>query len=135
MVAATTQLAMHIPPRYPFCKHMEKISAIEPTQVGWDICDWYHFQFWKVLEGATCTQIFNGTHLFYVYADGMKSDSKGPSVLEDFVWDKGAPYALHNDNLKTQTGIAWQKLLNKCNIAAEKHRDTLPPPEPSQIQN
>ena len=71
-----------------------------------------------ILTGATCAQIFVGTHSIYTAVYPMKSESHGPDVLETFIANVGAPYHLMNDNEKMQTSEAWKKILNKYNISS-----------------
>ena len=42
----------------------------------------------------------------------MKTESEPPDTLEDFVRDKGAPYAMGDDTSNTQTGFTWRDTLH-----------------------
>ena len=70
------------------------------------------------LGGITCAQLYCGKDSLYTKVYGMNRESQGPETLEDFIRDIGAPYNMHNDNAKMETGKAWTSILRKYNISA-----------------
>ena len=46
----------------------------------------------------------------------MTSESKSHTMLETFIANVGAPYAMKSDNAQMETSRAWKNILRKYNI-------------------
>lgn len=115
----TTQLAMNIPFRLPMRQHFKsRTPQLNRRRLAEVFATDTFFSNTTGLGGVTCAQLFSGLKSRYVSVHGMKSEQEGPEALEDFIREKGAPYAVKNDNSKMQLGQAWMKLLRKYNIAS-----------------
>ena len=62
----------------------------------------------------------------------MRTESAGPSTLQDFIRDVGAPKHLHNDNAKMETGKAWTELLRKYIISSSTTEPHHPQQNPAE---
>eukprot|EP00957_Ditylum_brightwellii_P015994 1204976-Ditylum_brightwellii.AAC.1 len=80
------------------------------------------------LGGIICAQLFVGTQSKLTKVFGMRTESEGPQAFEDFIRENGAPYALHSNNAKMQTGKSFKSILQKYNICS-KHTE---PDHPTQ---
>ena len=131
--AATTQLAMNVPLCFPLCQHVRSCFP----QLNWHrLAETFAtdtmFSSVASLGGSTCVQLYCGQKSFFTAAYGMKTESEGPESLEDFVREVGAPHCIHNDNSKMQTGVEWNKILCKYNIAAENTEPDHPEQNPAE---
>ena len=68
------------------------------------------------IGGVSCTQIFCGEKSLFTKAYAMTTESQGPTMLEQFIAEVGAPYRMHSDNSQMQTSDAWRSILRKYNI-------------------
>eukprot|EP00957_Ditylum_brightwellii_P038616 2919163-Ditylum_brightwellii.AAC.1 len=64
----------------------------------------------------------------------MHTESEGPDAFEDFIRESGAPYALHSDNTKMQTGLSFRKILRKYNIRSENTEPLHPQQNPAKCR-
>ena len=62
----------------------------------------------------------------------MKSESEGPTKLQEFIRQEGCPYHLHNDNSKMQCGKAWTEICNRYNIKTSSTEPHHPQQNPSE---
>ena len=86
-------LKRHVRARYHFL-NMTRLSETVATDT--------YFSSYKAIGGATCAQVFYGisSHMINVY--GMKTESIGPYVYEDFLREEGIPRVLRRDNAKME---------------------------------
>jgi len=68
------------------------------------------------IGGFTCAQLFYGTKSRLIVIYPMKREADGPSSLEDFIRDHGAPIKIKNDNSTMQSGNIWTEICRKYNI-------------------
>ena len=64
----------------------------------------------KAINGESVAQLFVGNKSQLVVPYGMSKESEGPTKLQEFVRDWGAPDRLHRDNSKMQNSEAWKKI-------------------------
>ena len=58
-------------------------------------------------------QLFAGTRSHLVIPYGMTKESEGPTKLEEFIRDWGAPDCIFRDNSKMQNSEAWKSIERK----------------------
>jgi hypothetical protein len=116
--AATTQLAMEVPMRSPLKRHLHsRFPQLNRRRLTEEYATDTLFASDVALGGITCAQLFCGVSSHFTSIHGMKSEHEGPSALEDFIRETGAPRVLRNDNSKMQTGTRWHEVLRKYAIA------------------
>jgi hypothetical protein len=113
--------AKELPLCYPLRRHIKARNPVlncQRLQEGYAMDTLFLSD--VALGGYTCAQLFCGLKSQYVQLFGMHKEHKGPTALEDFVCDIGAPIFLRNDNLKMQeTGYKWREVLCKYCIAEQ----------------
>ena len=57
-------------------------------------------------------QIFTGMKSYYIYIEGMMSESERPKALIKCIRTVDAPIIMRNDNSKMQTGKTFMDVLN-----------------------
>ena len=71
------------------------------------------------IGGYTCAQLFVGLKSKRVDVYAMRSESDGPTALQDYIRSVGAPRVLRTDNSKMQLGTAWKRILRRMVIGTE----------------
>ena len=84
------------------------------------------------LGGITCAQLFVGKSSHFTSVYGMRTESEGPSALQDFIREHSIPNILRNDNSKMQTGTAWNNILRKYSIKAKLTKPHHPQQNPAE---
>ena len=64
-------------------------------------------------EGYNCAQAFYGIKSRTMSHYGMKTESNGPSALEDYFRQEGVPLSMLRDNAKMEMSQQWNDLLRK----------------------
>ena len=64
----------------------------------------------KAIGGQKCVQLFVGNKSTLVVPYGMTTESEGPTKLQDFIRDWGAPSEIFRDNSKMQNSDAWKEI-------------------------
>ena len=83
-------------------------------------------------SGATCAQIYTGVSSYYTWVKGMKHESKGPTALQNFICQLGAPFFIRSDNSRMQ---ACKHVLDICrfyNISTEYTEPHHPEQNPAE---
>ncbi len=62
------------------------------------------------INGETMVQLFSGIKSQLVVPYGMSQESEGPTKLQEFIKDWGAPDGILRDNSKMQNSEAWKKI-------------------------
>ena len=103
----TTQLAK-VSERLPLRRHIKaRFPQLNHPRLQETYCTDTLFASTISYEGYKSAQIYVGHKSSRGQLYGMRTESAGPSTLQDFIRDVGAPYHLHNDNAKMETGKAW----------------------------
>ena len=109
---ATTQMAMnveaenrtsgrrHYCSRFPFLKE-KRVNDVFHSDT--------FFPNIRSRSGDTCSQLFIGRDMDYMYVHPMKKESHSFKALQDFRRKIGFPKGIKTDNVATETGVKWTK--------------------------
>ena len=78
----------------------------------------------KAIGGHKCIQLFVGNKRTLMVPYGMTTESEGPTKLQDFIRDWGAPSEIFRDNSKMQNSDAWKEIKRMYlikNLTCEPH--------------
>ena len=116
-VQCTTQLAKNYF-RLPLRQHYKsRFPQLNKNRLREIYCTDTFFSSVPALKtNSTCMQIFVGRESMYTKVYPMTSESEGPTMLETFIADVGAPYTMKSDNAQMETSRAWKNILRKYNI-------------------
>ncbi|MGH3053454.1 MAG: hypothetical protein ACRDL7_00575, partial [Gaiellaceae bacterium] len=113
---ATTQLAKNYL-RLPMRRHFKsRYPALNRSRLREEYFTDTWFASETAIGGFTCAQIYCGRKSKYIAMYPMTSESQGPSTLQDFIRDKGAPFSIKNDNSQMQLGKVWTEICRTYNI-------------------
>ena len=130
---ATTQLAKELPLRYPLRRHIKSRNpALNRKRLNEGYATDTLFASDAALGGYTCAQLFVGLKSHFTQIYGLHRESEGPSALDDFVREFGAPVLIRNDNSKMQTGNAWREILRKYCIGEQTTEPNHPNQNPAE---
>ena len=106
----TTQLAK-VDVRLPLRRHYKsRFPQANVTRLRETFSTDTFFSSTTGINGETMVQLFVGNKSQLVVPYGMKQESEGPTKLEEFIRDWGAPDRIFRDNSKMQNSAAWKKI-------------------------
>ena len=113
---ATTQDARENA-RLPLRHHLKSRFPLNRPRIREKVDTDTWFSSVTAIGGETCVQLFVFRESEFIKPYGMRSESEGPSRLQDLIREIGAPFHIHNDNSKMQTSEAWRELERTYNIS------------------